>query len=160
MFLIFQEREQNGHQSGQLRLNESRDLIVKLSTGFAKTAIVIDALEECNRDTRRDLFAVLKHIVASAGNVRIFLTGRSDGNIQKMLCNFPSHYIEATDNASDIGTYINSEIRRCCRDKLLLDGDIDEMLIYEIILALEKGACRMCVFFPLLRLGCGDGGVG
>lgn len=143
ILLIYQTREKNGHQSGALHLSESRDLIVQLSTAFTQTTIVIDALDECNRETRRDLFDILKHIIASTKNVRIFVTGRSDGDIRKILCGFPSHYIEATDNQGDIGTYINSEIERCCREKLLLDGEIDEGLKSDIVSALIKGADGM-----------------
>lgn len=147
ILLIYEAREKNGHQSGPLHLNESRDLIVQLSTRFAQTTIVIDALDECNRDTRRDLFDILKHIVASTKNVRVFVTGRSDGDIRRILCGFPSHYIEATDNQGDIESYINSEIERCCREKLLLDGDIDEGLKSDIVSALREKADGMYVFY-------------
>lgn len=142
---IYETRDKNGHQSGALHPNESRDLIQHLSTGFAQTTIVIDALDECNRDTRGHLFQILKHIVASTSAVRIFITGRSDGDIQRILGDFPNHYIEARDNQGDIETYINSEIERCCREKALLDGDIDKELESDIVSTLMKGADGMYV---------------
>lgn len=144
--MIYEAREKIGHQLGALHLNESRELIVQLSAAFAHTTIVIDALDECDRDKRRDLFETLKYIVASTKNVRIFLTGRSDGDIQRILRGFPSHYIEARDNQGDITTFINSEIERCCREKLLLDGEIDKELKSDIVSALMKGADGMYVF--------------
>lgn len=143
---IYQKRVDQGHQTGPLHLDESRDLIVALSTGFAQTTIIIDALDECNRDTRRGLFLTLKHIINSTAHVRIFLTGRNDDDILRILHGFPSHYLDATDNSGDISTYINSEIQRCSREGLLLDGEIDQGLESEIVLALEKGADGMYVF--------------
>lgn len=143
---IYEARENSGHLSGALRSNESRDLIVQLSTGFAQTNIVIDAVDECDRDKRRDLFEILQHIVASTRNVRILLTGRSDGDIQRILCDIPSHYIETRDNQSDIETYIHSEIERCCRTGLLGHREIDEELKSEIITTLIEKADGMYVF--------------
>lgn len=150
ILLTYKEREARGHQSGPLHSNESRDLIVALSAGYSQTTIVIDALDECNRDTRRGLFQILKHIIQSTTHVRIFLTGRNDGDIQKMLYDFPSHYLDATDNSGDIATYVTSEIARCSREGLLLDGQLDPILESEIIQALKSGADGMYVSSLLL----------
>lgn len=147
VLLTYEKREAMGHGSGPLHLDESRDLIVALSAGYSQTTIVIDALDECNRDTRRGLFHILTHIVQSTTHVRIFLTGRNDGDIQKMLYDFPSHYLDATDNSGDIETYVTSEISRCSDEGLLLDGQIDPILQSEIIQALKNGANGMYVFF-------------
>lgn len=144
---IYEKRESQGHQSGPLHLEESRDLIVALSAGFTQTTIIIDALDECDRGTRTGLFITLKHIINSTTHVKIFLTGRNDGDIQRMLRGFPSHYLDATDNSGDISTYVHSEITRCSTEGLLLDGEeIDQVLQSEIILALEKGADGMYGF--------------
>lgn len=142
---IHQGRLYAGNESSRLRLSECRDLIVQLLTAFSQTTIIIDALDECNRDTRRDLILVLKHIITSTEHVRIFLTSRTDGDIQRLLWDFPSYYINATDNAGDIGVYIKSEIERCSREELLLEGEADEQLKTDIITALEMGANGMYV---------------
>lgn len=145
---LYKTREINGHQSGAPHPIESRDLIVKLSNGFLRTTIVIDALDECDRETRDHLVGVLKEIINSTQTVRIFVTGRSDGDLRKILSSFPSHYIEAFDNQGDIATYIDSEINRCCREKLLLDGDIDDDLKSDIVAQLMKGADGMYLLTP------------
>lgn len=124
-------------------------MIVALSAGFTQTTIIIDALDECDRGTRNGLFLTLKQIIDSTTHVRIFLTGRSDGDIQRMLRDFPSHYLDATDNSGDISTYIHSEITRCSNEGLLLDEDeIDQVLESEIIRALEQGADGMYGISP------------
>lgn len=149
---VYKRREEQGHQSGALRMSECRDLIVELATGFAQTTIVIDAVDECDRCTRRGLFSVLKDIVAAARGVRVFLTGRNDGDIQRVLDGFPSHYIDASDNVGDIERYIGAEVDRCSREGLLLDGTLlldgegRRLLKLEIVDALQKGARGMYVF--------------
>lgn len=142
---VYKKREDNGHRSGALHPNESRDLIIELSTGFSQTTIIIDALDECNTETRGSLFLILKQIVTSTEHVRIFLTSRNDEGIQRMLGNFPSHYLNVTDNSGDIKTYIRSEIERCISERLLLNGEVDPALKSEVISTLEKGACGMYV---------------
>lgn len=143
MLSVYSKRESNGHTSGPLHLDESTDLIVNLSAGFSETTIIIDALDECNRDTRRALFSMLKQIVDLTKNVRIFLTGRCDGDIKRMLCDFPSHYIDATDNTKDIEIYINSEIEQCFKEGRLPEEGDNLRLKSDIISVLVKGAKGM-----------------
>lgn len=139
---IYWKQQSDG--SGPLDLNHSRDLIVGLSARFSQTTIIIDALDECNRETRIDLFRMLKNILNSTMHIRIFLTGRCDGDIHQLLDDFPSHYIEACDNTADIKTYINAEIERCFQE-LRIPQDLK--LKSEIISALVNGANGMYVFF-------------
>lgn len=87
---------------------------------------------------------ILKQIVSLAKHVRIFLTSRSDGDMQKILSDFPSHYLDAVDNIGDIKTYIKSEIEQRFSSERWWNAD--PALRSEIISTLEKGACGMYVF--------------
>lgn len=145
MLSIYRKRESEGNVSAPLDLKDSTDLIIKLSSRFSQTTIIIDALDECNRETRMDLFRMLKTIYNSTTHVRIFLTGRCDGDILQMLHGFPSHYIEARDNTRDIVTYVNTEIERCYQERQILDLELK----VEIISTLVDGAKGMYVIrFP------------
>lgn len=141
---VYRKREDGGHKSGSLLSNESRDLIVELSTEYSQTTIIIDALDECNAESRGRLILILKEIVNLTKHVRIFLTSRSDGDIQKILADFPSHYLDAADNIGDIKTYIGCEVERRCSSGGWWNAD--PALRSEIISTLEKGACGMYVF--------------
>lgn len=143
---IYQEREKKGHIFGPLNLDESKNLIVGLSAGFLQTTIVIDALDESNRSTRRDLLHALKQIVVSANHVKIFVTSRNDGDIRKTLVDFSNHYIDATDNTKDINIYINSEVGRCFSEGLLPNEGDYAALKNEIISTLSGGAHGMYAF--------------
>lgn len=149
---LYEERERKGHSSGPPKLEESEDLIVKLSKGVWQTTIVIDALDECNPRTRGSLFSALKRIVSVADGIKIFVTARNDGDIDEKLREFSNHYIHAVDNTGDINRFIDTEIERRCRpddlkdgEMSLLDGTASPDLKEKIISTLKKKACGVWV---------------
>jgi hypothetical protein len=141
---IYEEREKDGHALGPLDMEESKGLIIKLLKLYfhERATIVIDALDECKIDARRQLFHCLKHITASARNVKLFIASRNENDIQKMMNESLialDHYIDAKDNEEDIETFIRSEVKRCFDDGCLRDYEKRD----DIISSLEKGANGM-----------------
>jgi NACHT domain len=134
---IYEERE----TEGLLGPEESKDLIITLLKLYhhEQTIIVIDALDECRTDIRKQLFGYLKHIVTSVHNVKLFITSRNDNSIRKMLNESLDHYIDAVDNTKDIETYIKSEVERCFDDGNITDRETKN----DMIAALKKGANGM-----------------
>lgn len=149
--LSIYEKRVEEEDSGPLSLNESKDLLVQLSAGFPRTTILIDALDECDKSTRKKLVDALQHVVTSPNLVRVFVTSRDDGDLVNMLSKTPSVYIHAADNSGDISKYIKSKIERCIKDRLLLPGkEISPDLKETIVSTLEKGAGGMYVFVSSL----------
>lgn len=136
----YTKRQSQGKLSGDIHPNDSMNLIIALSAAYPQTTIVVDALDECEEDTRETLIGILMQIVQSASRIRILITSRNHEDIRRMLGNFPSHFLEATDNIGDIKLYIRSELERCSRRKAILD---DPELRDEIIAILEDGAGGM-----------------
>lgn len=127
---IYDERESKGHASGPLNVDESRELIVDLCRGFDKVTLIIDALDECNKE-RRSLFRALNRITLESDCIKVFVTGRNRDDIQNTLIDHSSHCIDATDNSGDIDCYIETEIDRRSNpgflqddEEPLLDGDV------------------------------------
>jgi hypothetical protein len=149
---LYEEREKTGHSSGPPKLKESEDLIVKLSKGVWKTTIIIDALDECNPQTRGGLFNALKRIVSLASNIKIFVTARNDGDIDEKLRGFLNHYIHSVDNTEDINKFIDTEIERRCRpddleygERSLLGGEAPPELKNMVISTIKQKACGVWV---------------
>lgn len=128
--------------SGQLTLGECRAILLKLSAGFSETTIIIDALDECNRSTRRLLLVALKDLLASPYLVKIFVASRDDDDLTRILARFPGVRIGA-DNTRDIELYINSQINDRIANEELLCGNVDPKLKEFIILTLREKACGM-----------------
>lgn len=135
---------------------ESQELIIELSEKYLQTTLVIDALDECHLDTRRELFNAINTITESSkGRIKVFLTSRYDDDINDMFCSeyndsSLNHYLEAKDNSGDINKYIETQIEMRCdpnrrRDvnRLLLKGRVDADLKRMVIGALQEKADGM-----------------
>ena len=140
----YKEREENNFAAGTLRLDESIELIIKLTASYSRTIIVIDALDECNPETRYKLMGALTSIIQKgSGLVNIFVSSRDDGDIFLHLKNSPNLYIKASDNAEDICQYIQIEVRQAIANKRLLGGDVSPELSQEITETMMKQAQGM-----------------
>jgi hypothetical protein len=135
-----------GESAGLLSVEESRDLIITLSYDLQGLWIVIDALDECDQSTRKLLFKALEHIQKYGRAVRIFVTGRNEGDVEAYMRNYDNFIIEPQDNASDIQLYIREELDKLYEDPSK-EGLVEQMKVREndIIEALNKGAKGMYV---------------
>lgn len=144
---VYRERKKKADLDHLLNVQESKNLLLKISAGFLRTTIVIDALDECDPDTRGTLFDVLGDLVSESspkGNpLKAFVTSRDDGDLRAKFENTPNVYIQERDNSSDINQYIKSEIQSCIKAKRLLRGKVSVDLEGQIIRALEEGARGM-----------------
>jgi ankyrin repeat domain-containing protein 50 len=142
---VYKKREERGHGMGPLSLEESKDLMITLLTAYNREqiTIVIDALDECRAEDRRQLFHSLKHIVTSVHNVKLFIASRNERDIRKMLNDSLDHYIDSKDNKADIKAYIESEVERRFEDGSLPEVDDYVELKNDIVSTLEKGANGM-----------------
>lgn len=114
-----------GFPSGDLAIRESTELILQLLNIYPKTTIIIDALDECDRKLREDLFESLQKIVTLAPNlVKIFVSSRDDADITKRYAVLPNLYIEATDNVEDINSFVESKVSECIQKRRLLNGQV------------------------------------
>lgn len=150
MSSIYKTRKESSDLARPLNVDEIKNLLVQLSAGFLRTTIVIDALDECDGDTRKSLFDALDHVISrSKTPVKVFVTSRDDGDIRRRLEKSPNVYIQEGDSSGDIDCYIYSEVEACIKDGRLLEGNVDSNLKSHIIKALQKGARGMYVFVPL-----------
>lgn len=142
----YQARKEGGFKSGDLRLDESQNLILELTKSCRRMFIVIDALDECEKSTRHLLLQVLQYILNnSVGQVKVFVTSRDDDDIVLHLDGSPNVYIRPNDNSNDINNFIETEIERCISEKKLLRGSVTPELKELIISTLIDGAHGMYV---------------
>ncbi|KAG0643976.1 hypothetical protein HOY80DRAFT_1031491 [Tuber brumale] len=122
---IYEKRNLSGRLSDPLSSTESRNLIVEFSQLYKQTILVVDALDECDTNTRRELLEALKHIIASSKNlVKIFVSSRSNDDTTLQLEKFPNYHIEAKDNEGDIKKFVREKIDRSIEERELLRGDV------------------------------------
>jgi len=99
----YEKREKNGFSSRQFSFQECQNLIVCLLDIYPQTTIVIDALDEIDRKSRKPFLESLNTIAQASKNlVKIFVSSRNDDDITLELEAVPNLYIDAADNAGDI----------------------------------------------------------
>lgn len=77
------------------------------------TTIVIDALDECDPNTRDELLQVLQTVLSeSTSLVKIFVSSRDDGDIKCQLEEYPNLTISSSNNFSDIRAFVTFETEK------------------------------------------------
>ncbi|KAJ5357020.1 hypothetical protein N7517_011629 [Penicillium concentricum] len=84
---------------------------------YEKTTIVIDAMDECNPDSRDELIEALNSFVSQSNKrqVKVFVSSRPDPDIEVQLQNALNTGINASDNKGDIREYLNVELDKLAR---------------------------------------------
>lgn len=134
-----------------LSIEESIEHLIQLSAGFSRTMLIIDALDECDAETRETLFNAIENVVSFSKRnpVKAFLTSRDDADVRKKFGNKSNVHIQERDNSSDIDHYIKTQIEACIAWEELLEGIVSRELHGRIISALEADAHGMYGFTRL-----------
>jgi hypothetical protein len=119
-----------------LRLGESCDLIIRLGQYYPLITIIIDALDECDLESRADLLSTLETILRDSSTlVKIFLSSRDDQDIVCRLNDYPSLDISSDKNMADIASFVRAETQGLVLKRKLLRSssnkeELQESIIY------------------------------
>jgi hypothetical protein len=140
----YEEREKDAFSSRHLSFQECQKLIVSLLDIYPQTTIVIDALDEIDRESRKPFLESLNVIAQASKNlVKIFVSSRDDDDIVLEFEAIPYVYIDAADNAGDIERFIHREISSSIDRRILLRGKVNDQLKRQIISSLVEKADGM-----------------
>lgn len=106
---IFRKYQQAGRSDGKIQ-RPSTDEIKQLLSQFTvnkRVFIIIDAMDECEYNSREPL---LKHLQEIKSDSKILVTSRDLNHLNRLQKGFQSSLIEAHDE--DMDEYIQSEIKR------------------------------------------------
>ena len=146
----YNRKKASGFASGGLQLEESCALSLELAQEYHEIVIVLDALDECEPDTRHELLDALQEIVAeSPCLIKIFASSRDDQDLANQMQECFDVEISSERNAEDIEDFVRSETEKLIRRGRLLRNSIarDEMkdLIIEKVI---EGSAGMWVKSP------------
>ncbi|KAI0554188.1 hypothetical protein F4679DRAFT_579797 [Xylaria curta] len=123
-----------------LMTDESVKVLLKLFDEYPAVALVLDALDEVNQESRQELLDALSNLIQQSTTlVRIFISSRSNYDISLSLAGAPNIYIGANDNAEDISSFIDKKLA----EAKLLRGNLHPSLRAVIIETLNNGAKGM-----------------
>ncbi|MCJ1379453.1 hypothetical protein MMC17_002554 [Xylographa soralifera] len=105
---LYKEKERTGFASGELTIEESQAVLIRLSQDFRQTTLILDAMDECDKETRDRLMSSFDEIVRdSPKSVKVFISSRPDQDIKHHFEGRLKLAIEAMDNREDIATFCN-----------------------------------------------------
>ncbi|KAK2038169.1 hypothetical protein LZ31DRAFT_132749 [Colletotrichum somersetense] len=144
---IYEKREEDAFASGPLRIEESKDLILKLLDRYkdATMTIVIDALDECAEVSRGRLLDLLEGLLKiSPCLLKIFVSSRDDQDIVYKLDDYPNLNLSSDSNSTDIELFVQRETTYLIsRGALLRSSPRQEELCSKIIDELTGNAHGM-----------------
>ncbi|KAL6863670.1 hypothetical protein J3F83DRAFT_745218 [Trichoderma novae-zelandiae] len=92
---------------------ECETALIELVNFYPRTTFILDALDECEMDTREALSRILRNLVDKGqGTVKVFIASRKEADIEAYLGSQKLVAISTTDNKNDIDKYIEEEVAR------------------------------------------------
>ncbi|KAL7276025.1 hypothetical protein RUND412_001020 [Rhizina undulata] len=140
---LYEQQKNDGVESRRLSLDKSTELIRQLSKAFEQIVIIVDALDECDKETRHQLMTALKNLRSSTERLKIFITSRNDDDIRIQFETENEVFIQQSDNSNDIELFVVTEVEKYILAKRLLGGEVRPELKQAIIDTLIKGADGM-----------------
>ena len=141
----YQQKETQGFPSGPLDIDESCALIIQLAEHYPMIILILDALDECDPETRANILDCLEKILQeSSGLIKIFISSRDDQDIVFTLKDYPNLEIVSDRNRDDVAKFVRAEVQKLVKKGKLLryshaKEEFTELIIKEVI----KGAAGM-----------------
>ncbi|GAQ39380.1 Pfs, NACHT and Ankyrin domain protein [Aspergillus niger] len=100
----------------KLSFETCKELIAESLKVYPKTTLVIDALDECEPESRDIIIDALNTLVSETNNtVKIFISSRPDPDIQALLVGSTSVAIQASHNQADIQKFLEIQLDNLAR---------------------------------------------
>ncbi|KAL6695211.1 hypothetical protein J3F84DRAFT_400068 [Trichoderma pleuroticola] len=97
----------------ELSISECKAALSELLKSYPRTTLVLDALDECEVDARKEIVLVLRSLATDAERpVKVYIASRKEPDIERNLGSGNLIEIGTSDNKGDIEKYIEQEMTR------------------------------------------------
>lgn len=111
MIEIYDTKIKTGFASGGLDRQECENLLLKYTNIYPQTTLVLDALDECNVETQRDIIKVFDSLVRDSSSViKVFISSRPSDTITFRFGNGPNVAVAAYHNQDDIDKFVATSL--------------------------------------------------
>ncbi|RYP41559.1 hypothetical protein DL768_010475 [Monosporascus sp. mg162] len=98
-------------RGSDLGLEDCREQLFELVNLYPRTTLVLDALDECEPDSRGELVRTVEILLSKSRRpLKVFVSSRPDRDIRNRFLDRPNIEIQATHNENDIRKFVNEEI--------------------------------------------------
>ena len=121
---------------------EFKDILIATMSVIPNFSLIIDGLDECDKEIRRDVLSLINWIIEQKISVvRVYVSSQSDVQILNALAAWPRISVSSDMHSGDIATYVLDATQSLIQDRQLLIQNPD--LEHEIIAELTKRANGM-----------------
>lgn len=111
LFNLYQRKQ----IQSDITLQECETALVEMINSYPRTVLLLDALDECKKDTRRQVVQLFKRLVEKTNScLKIFIASRPEHDISDHLRSFQEPRatitINTSDNQGDIEKFVNTEV--------------------------------------------------
>ncbi|KAJ5919724.1 hypothetical protein N7454_009559 [Penicillium verhagenii] len=101
------------NRGSNFRSDECKKQILASFETYHQTTLVIDAMDECDPDSRYELIETLSSFVSDTRQrVKFFISSRPDPDIKSLLEDTPNIGVSTTDNQDDILKFLTLELEK------------------------------------------------
>lgn len=101
-----------------LNFGSCEDELLESINGYSKTTLILDALDECEQESRWDLVSAMERLMSKAKKtLKIFIASRPDAETRDLFTSQPNIEIQARDNQVDIEKFVIEEINKGGRQR-------------------------------------------
>ena len=123
---------------------EFRDILIAMMSVISSSFLVIDGLDECDKEVRRDVLSLINWTIEQKVSVvRVYVSSQSDIQILNALATCPRISVSSEMLSCDIATYVLDATQSLIQDRQLLLQNPE--IEHEIITELTKRAKGMLV---------------
>lgn len=98
-------------RGSDLGFEACREQLLESVNLYPRTTLVLDALDECEPDSRRKLVDAIKHLLSKSERpLKVFISSRPDQDIKHQFLSEPNIEIQARHNEKDIRKFVDEEI--------------------------------------------------
>lgn len=125
--------DQCRESGSDLDLQKCQEQIQESSEIYERTTIVIDALDECDQDSRYELIDALEYLTTQISRpVKVYISSRPNPQILNQFGKTPDVEINASLNTGDIQRYLEAELTKVSKRapvfRRMKEEIIDELL--------------------------------
>ncbi|KAJ8124960.1 hypothetical protein O1611_g8681 [Lasiodiplodia mahajangana] len=106
---LCREKRRNASNLG---INDCREQLLASVNAYDQTTLVLDALDECEPDSRRQIVETIDLLLKSRNTLKIFMSSRPDRDIRNRFIHKPNIEIQAAHTQQDIRRFVNEEISK------------------------------------------------
>lgn len=107
---LYHKKKRDGFSSNKMTIEDCELLIPQLIMAYTSSMLVLDALDECDSQSRGELMHVLNRLVENSEHLKVFISSRPDYDLKLQLKKEANVGIESTDNHDDIRKFVTEAI--------------------------------------------------